>query len=166
MAKDESFDIVSDFDQQELVNAIDQTKREIGSRFDLKDSGSEVTLEGDKEIIITTTDDFRLKNILEILETKIAKRGLNPQILDPKDLEDALGGKVRQHFNLKKGIDSALAKKIVAEIKNTKLKVQPSIQGDQVRVSGKNRDDLQSVIKMLREESERWGVPLQFTNYR
>jgi uncharacterized protein YajQ (UPF0234 family) len=166
MAKDESFDIVSDFDQQELVNAIDQTKREIATRFDLKDSGSELTLEADKEVIITTTDEFRLKNILDILESKVAKRGLNPQILDPTGIEEALGGRVRQHIALKRGIDQTLAKKIVAEIKGTKLKVQPSIQGDQVRVSGKNRDDLQQVIQHLKTQSERWSVPLQFTNYR
>lgn len=166
MAKDESFDIVSDFDQQELVNALDQTKREIASRFDLKDSGSELDLEGGKEIVITTTDDFRLKNIREILETKLSKRGLSPQILSGDAMEEALGGKVRQRFKLQRGIDTTLAKKIVAEIKDLKLKVQPSIQGEQVRVSGKNRDDLQSVIQHLRAEGERWGIPLQFTNYR
>lgn len=166
MAKDESFDIVSDFDQQELVNAIDQTKREIGSRFDLKDSGSDLTLEADKGITITTTDDFRLKNIREILETKIGKRGLSPQILDPGEIEEALGGKVRQLIKLQRGIDATLAKKIVAEIKNMKIKVQASIQGDQVRVSGKNRDDLQQVIQHLRGEAERWNVPLQFNNFR
>lgn len=166
MAKDESFDIVSDFDQQELVNAIDQTQREIGSRFDLKDSGSTLDLEGGKEIIITTTDEFRLKNIFDILEAKVSKRGLSTHILDPGTVEDSLGGKVRQNIKLKRGIDTPLAKKIVAEIKDLKLKVQPSIQGDQVRVSGKNRDDLQSVIQHLRAESERWSVPLQFNNFR
>jgi uncharacterized protein YajQ (UPF0234 family) len=166
MAKEESFDIVSEFDQQELVNAVDQTKREMSSRFDLKDSGSELSLEADKEIVIVTTDDFRLKNIREILETKISKRGISPQILDPGSIEEALGGKVRQHIKLRKGIETELAKKIVAEIKGLKLKVQPSIQGNQVRVSGKSRDDLQLVIQHLRDTSERWSVPLQFTNYR
>jgi cyclic-di-GMP-binding protein len=166
MAKDESFDIVSEFDQQELVNAVDQVKREIGSRFDLKDSGSDLDLEADKQIVITTTDDFRLKNIFEILEAKVSKRGISIKILDPGTVEQALGGKVRQTITLKRGIDSALAKQIVGEIKNLKLKVQPSIQGEQVRVSGKNRDDLQQVIQHLRAEGERWGVPLQFNNFR
>jgi uncharacterized protein YajQ (UPF0234 family) len=166
MAKEESFDIVSDFDQQELVNALDQTKREISSRFDLKDSGSEINLEGTSEIIVNSTDDFRLKNIFDILEAKVSKRGINTQILEPGEVIDALGGKVKQTIKLKRGIDSALAKKIVAEIKGLKLKVQPSIQGDQVRVSGKNRDDLQQVIQHLRAESERWSVPLQFNNFR
>jgi uncharacterized protein YajQ (UPF0234 family) len=166
MAKEESFDIVSDFDQQELVNALDQTKREISSRFDLKDSGSEINLEGTNEIIVNSTDDFRLKNIFDILEAKVSKRGINTQILEPGEVIDALGGKVKQTIKLKRGIDSALAKKIVAEIKGLKLKVQPSIQGDQVRVSGKSRDDLQQVIQHLRAESERWSVPLQFNNFR
>ncbi|MCE3236608.1 MAG: YajQ family cyclic di-GMP-binding protein [Vampirovibrio sp.] len=166
MAKDASFDIVSEFDQQELVNALDQTRREIGSRFDLKDSGSELELEEGKKIVITTTDDFRAKNIFDILESKVTKRGLNPLILDPQEAEPALGGKVRQAINLKKGIETDMAKKIVAEIKESKLKVQASIQGDQVRVSGKNKDDLQEVIKRIREFGDRQSMPLQFTNYR
>lgn len=166
MAKDESFDVVSEFDAQELVNAVDQTKRDISTRFDLKDSGSTVELDGDKSITITTKDDFKLRNIVEILENKMAKRGLNLKILDPQKVENALGGNVRQVFNLKKGITQELAKKIVADIKATKLKVQASIQKDQVRVSGKSRDDLQAVIKMLREKQDEYSTALQFTNYR
>lgn len=166
MSKDASFDIVSEFDQQELVNALDQTRREIASRFDLKDSGSDLELEEGKKIVITTTDDFRAKNIFDILESKVSKRGLNPLILDMQEPESALGGKVRQAINLKKGIETDMAKKIVAEIKECKLKVQASIQGDQVRVSGKSRDDLQEAMKRVREFGERQGMPLQFTNYR
>lgn len=166
MSKDASFDIVSEFDQQELVNAMDQTRREIASRFDLKDSNSELELEEGKKIVITTTDDFRAKNIFDILESKVSKRGLNPLILDLQEPESALGGKVRQTINLKKGIETDMAKKIVAEIKECKLKVQASIQGDQVRVSGKSRDDLQEAMKRVREFGERQGMPLQFTNYR
>lgn len=166
MAKESSFDVVSEFDQQELVNALDQTRREISGRFDLKDSGSEISLEEEKQIVITTTDEFRLRNILEILETKISKRGLSPNILDPQKAEAALGGNVRQTVLLRRGIDKDLARKIVAEIKGSKLKVQPSIQGDQVRVSGKDKDELQTVIKQLRDLSDQWGIPLQFTNYR
>lgn len=166
MAKDASFDIVSEFDQQELVNALDQARREIASRFDLKDSGSTVELEEDKRIVITTTDDFRAKNIFDILESKVTKRGLNPLILDVKDAEPALGGKVRQTINLRKGIETDMAKKIVAAIKEAKLKVQASIQGDQVRVSGKNKDDLQEVIQHVREFGDKQSMPLQFTNYR
>jgi uncharacterized protein YajQ (UPF0234 family) len=166
MAKDASFDIVSEFDQQELVNALDQTRREIASRFDLKDSGSTVELEEEKRIVITTTDEFRAKNIVDILESKVTKRGLSPLILDVKEPEPALGGKVRQTIALRKGIETDMAKKIVAAIKETKLKVQASIQGDQVRVSGKSKDDLQEVIRHIREFGDKQSIPLQFTNYR
>jgi cyclic-di-GMP-binding protein len=164
--KEESFDIVSDFDQQELVNAVDQVRREIATRFDLKDSGSTLELEQDKAIVITTSDDFKLRNIIEILEAKLVKRGLNAQILDPQPLEQALGAAVRQKLLLKKGIDAPAAKKVVARIKEGKLKVQASIQGEQIRVSGKNRDDLQAVIQDLRQQADVWGIPLQFNNFR
>jgi uncharacterized protein YajQ (UPF0234 family) len=166
MSKDSSFDIVSEFDQQELVNALDQARREIGSRFDLKDSGSSLELEEGKKIVITTTDDFRAKNIFDILESKVTKRGLSPLVLDLQEPESALGGKVRQTILLRRGIETEIAKKIVAAIKEQKLKVQASIQGDQVRVSGKNRDDLQEVIQHMREFGEKQSLPLQFTNYR
>lgn len=166
MAKDCSFDIVSEFDKQELVNAVDQVKRELTTRFDLKGSNSDVILDADKSITITTNDEMKLRNILDILQSKMIKRGLSIKILDAQTIENALGGNVRQVFNLKKGLTQELAKKIVADIKNTKLKVQASIQGEQVRVSGKDKDDLQAVIKMLREKEENYDVPLQFQNYR
>lgn len=166
MAKDCSFDVVSEFDKQELLNAIDQVKRDISSRFDLKDSNSDVTLDGDKAVIVTTSDDMKLKNIYDILQSKLVKRNLSIRILDPQPVENALGGNVRQVYNLRKGLNQELAKKIVADIKNTKLKVQASIQGDQVRVSGKDKDDLQAVIKMLRANEDKYDYPLQFTNYR
>ena len=166
MAKDCSFDIVSEFDKQELVNAVDQVKREINSRFDLKGSNSDVVLDTDKSITITTNDEMKLKNILDILQTKMIKRNLSIKILDAQAIENALGGNVRQVFNLKKGLTQELAKKIVADIKNTKLKVQASIQGDQIRVAGKDKDDLQAVIKTLRANEDNYNVPLQFQNYR
>ncbi len=166
MAKDCSFDIVSEFDKQELVNAVDQVKRELTTRFDLKGSNSDVVLDADKSITITTNDDMKLRNILDILQSKMIKRGLSIKILDAQTIENALGGNVRQVFNLKKGLTQELAKKIVADIKNTKLKVQASIQGEQVRVSGKDKDDLQAVIKMLRGNEDNYEVPLQFQNYR
>ncbi len=166
MAKDCSFDVVSEFNQQELVNAVDQTKREISSRFDLKNSNSDVELEGDKSITITTSDDTKLKNIVDILQSKMIKRGLSIKILDAQKSENALGGNVRQVFNLKKGLSVELAKKIVADIKTTKMKVQASIQGDQVRISGKSKDDLQAAIKFLKEKEDSYDIPLQFTNYR
>ena len=166
MAKDCSFDIVSEFDKQELVNAVDQVKRELTTRFDLKGSNSDVNLDADKSITITTNDEMKLRNILDILQSKMIKRGLSIKILDAQAIENALGGNVRQVFNLKKGLTQELAKKIVADIKNTKLKVQASIQGEQVRVSGKDKDDLQAVIKMLRGNEDNYEVPLQFQNYR
>ena len=166
MAKDCSFDIVSEFDKQELVNAVDQVKRELTTRFDLKGSNSDVVLDADKTITITTNDDMKLRNIVDILQSKMIKRGLSIKILDGQAVENALGGAVRQVFNLRKGLTQDLSKKIVADIKNTKLKVQASIQGEQVRVSGKDKDDLQAVIKMLREKEDSYNIPLQFQNYR
>lgn len=166
MAKDASFDIVSEFDRQELVNAVDQVKRDITSRFDLKDSGTEIELDSDKTITITAKDDMKLRNVVDILQSKMVKRNLSIKILDAQPKENALGGNIRQVFNLKKGLSMEIAKKIVADIKATKLKVQAAIQGEQVRVSGKSRDDLQDVIKLMRENEEKYDIALQFTNYR
>lgn len=166
MAKECSFDVVSEFDKQELVNAIDQTKRDISARFDLKDSNSDVILDGDKTVTITTNDDMKLRNILDILQSKLVKRNLSIKILDPQPIENALGKTVRQVFKLKKGLTQDLAKKIVADIKNSKIKVQAAIQGDQVRVSGKDKDDLQEVIALLRKNEDSYDIPLQFQNYR
>lgn len=166
MAKDCSFDIVSEFDKQELVNAIDQVKRDIVSRFDLKDSGAEVILDADKSITVTVKDDMKLRNIIDIIQSKMIKRNLSIKILDAQPIENALGGNVRQVFNLKKGLSMELAKKITADIKASKLKVQAAIQGDQVRVSGKSRDDLQEIIKLMKQNEDKYDVALQFTNYR
>ena len=166
MAKDCSFDIVSEFDKQELVNAIDQVKRDLTSRFDLKNSNSTIELEADKSITITTNDDMKLRNIYDILQSKLVKRGLSIKILEAQGVENALGGNVRQVYNLKKGLTQELAKKIVADIKDSKLKVQASIQGEQVRVTGKSKDDLQSVIQLMRSNEDKYDAPLQFTNYR
>ena len=166
MAKDCSFDVVSEFDKQELVNAIDQVKRDLTSRFDLKNSNSSIELEADNAITITTNDDMKLRNIYDILQSKLVKRGISIKILDAQPIENALGGNVRQVYNLRKGLTQELAKKIVGDIKDSKLKVQASIQGEQVRVSGKSRDDLQTVIQLLRNNEDKYDAPLQFTNYR
>lgn len=166
MAKDCSFDIVSEFDKQELVNAIDQAKRELNSRFDLKDTKSEISLDADKTITIETDSDMTLRSIIDIIQSKMIKRNLSIKILDMQNVENASGGRLRQAVNLKKGLSQELSKKIAADIKNTKLKVQTSIQGEQLRVSGRDKDDLQAVIKMLREKESSYDVPLQFQNYR
>ena len=113
MAKDCSFDIVSEFDKQELTNAIDQVKRDIQTRFDLKNTNSEIELDSDKSITITTSDDMKLRNIYDILQSKLVKRGLSIKILDPQPIENALGGNVRRVYNLKKGLTQELGKKIV-----------------------------------------------------
>jgi hypothetical protein len=166
MAKDASFDVVSEFNLQELVNAVDQTMREISGRFDLKNTNSKLDLEGDKKITISTSDETKLFNIVDILQSKMTKRGLSIKLLDAQKIESALGGTVRQVLILRKGLSVELAKKIVADIKNAKLKVQASIQGDQVRVTGKSRDDLQEVIQALKQHEDTYDAPLQFTNYR
>lgn len=166
MAKDASFDIVSEFDKQELVNAVDQVKRELSTRFDLKGSNSNIEIVEDKSINITTNDEMKLKNIYDILQSKLVKRNLSLKILDPQKIENALGGNVKQEIKLKKGLSTELAKKITGFIKDTKLKVQASIQGDSVRVTGKSRDDLQAVIKVIKEKEGEIDAPLQFTNYR
>ena len=119
MAKDCSFDVVSEFDKQELVNAVDQVKRDLASRFDLKNSNSQIDLEGDKSITITTNDEMKLRNIYDILQSKLVKRGLSIKILDAQAMENALGGNVRQVFNLRKGLTQELSKKIVSDIENT-----------------------------------------------
>ncbi len=163
MASSFSFDVVSDFDRQELVNAVDQTIREIKSRYDLKDSNSEVELEAES-ITVTTNNDMSLNAIRDLLMTKAVKRNLDLKIFDPQEPETASGNRVRQVINLKKGIDASLAKQISKEIRDAFKKVQPSIQGDAVRVTAKSKDELQAVIQLLKQGD--YPVALQFTNYR
>lgn len=167
MSKDNSFDVVSEFDHQELVNAVDQTRRDIGTRFDLKDTGSTIEfIDTDKALEVNAPDELKLYNIIQMLEEKVLKRGLSMFILKQEGAEDALGGRSKMKITLQKGIDKEDAKKIVAEIKASKLKVQASIQGDQVRVTGKSRDDLQQAIALLKDKAQSWSMPLQFQNFR
>lgn len=163
MAATYSFDIVSDFDRQELVNAVDQTEREIKGRYDLKDTNSTLTL-GDTTLTVETASEMTLEAIQDILRTKAAKRGLSLKIFEFGDPEPAGGNRIRQVITLKKGIDATLAKRLCKEIRDTFKKVQPSIQGDVVRVSGKDKDELQAVIQKLKQGD--YPVALQFTNYR
>ncbi len=157
-----SFDIVSDFDRQELVNAVDQTIREVISRYDLKDTKSEITLE-EEQIVINTASELSLDAIYDILCNKAAKRSLSLKIFLPGKAEAAAGSRVRQEIALQKGLTQELAKKIAKTIRDNS-KTSPQIQGDIVRVSSKNRDDLQTVIQLLKGED--YPVSLQFTNYR
>ena len=163
MASSYSFDIVSDFDRQELVNALDQTRREVSSRYDLKDSNTTIDL-GEDSITIETTSDMTLDAVKSVLHQKAAKRDLSLKIFDFGKVESASGTRVRQPASLQKGIDKELAKQITKLIRDELKKVQPSIQGDSVRVSAKSKDDLQSAIQLIK--SKDWPVALQFTNYR
>ena len=158
-----SFDVVSSVDLQEVKNAIAQAMKEIVTRFDLKGTGSDVTLSGE-EIVLSSSDEFKLKAVRDVLETRLVKRNVSIKALTYGTVEQALGGTVRQKVSLQKGIPTEKAREIVKIIKNSKLKVQASIQGEQVRVTGKNRDDLQAVIRLLKETD--LGIDMQFTNYR
>lgn len=164
MASTYSFDVVSDFDRQELVNAVDQTVREIGSRYDLKDTKTTVDL-GEEAITVNTDSEFTLDGVHTILRTKAAKRNLSQKIFDYGKIESASGNRVRQEIKLKKGISQEIAKQISKLIRDEfSKKAQASIQGDSVRISSKNKDDLQEVIQRLKQED--LPVALQFTNYR
>jgi uncharacterized protein YajQ (UPF0234 family) len=163
MAGDNSFDVVSQFDRQELVNAIDQTMREVSTRYDLKATGSQVSLEKDS-IQLASASEFTLGAVRELLIQKAARRSLSPKIFDFGKVEQAARGTVRQTARLRQGIEQELAREISKLIRDSCPKVRPQIQGDAVRVSGKNKDDLQAAIKLLRERD--YPVPLQFINYR
>lgn len=163
MASNYSFDIVSDFDRQELVNAIEQTKREIKSRYDLKDTQTSVEL-GETTITIQTDSDFTLDAVNSLLQTKALKRNLSLKIFDYGKSESSSGNRVRQEITLRKGISAELAKKISKLIRDEFKKVQGSIQGDAVRVTAKSKDELQTVIQRLKQED--YPVALQFVNYR
>lgn len=163
MASNYSFDIVSDFDRQELVNAIDQSRREIIARYDLKDTKTTLDLT-ETTLAVETDSEFTLQSVQTILRTKAAKRNLSLKIFDFGTVNAASGNRVRQEITLKKGIDKELAKKITKLIRDNLKKVQAAIQGDEVRVSAKSKDDLQSAIQLLK--AEEWPVALQFVNYR
>ncbi|MBF2073985.1 MAG: YajQ family cyclic di-GMP-binding protein [Synechococcales cyanobacterium C42_A2020_086] len=163
MASTYSFDVVSDFDRQELVNALDQVTREINTRYDLKDTKTTLEL-GDDRITVNTDSEFTLDAVHTILQTKAAKRNLSLKIFDYGKIESASGGRVRQEIKLRKGISAEIAKQITKLIRDEYKKVQASIQGDAVRVTAKSKDELQAVIQRLKQED--YPVALQFTNYR
>jgi uncharacterized protein YajQ (UPF0234 family) len=164
MAADNSFDVVSKVELQEVKNAIDQASKEVNARFDLKNSKSKIELEGDETIQLASQDDYTLKAVIEILSQKLVKRGISLKNLEFEKVEPASNSSVRQKIKLKQGIASDNAKKIVAVIKDSKLKANASIQGDTVRVVSKDRDILQQIMTKLR--SGDFGVDIQFTNFR
>jgi uncharacterized protein YajQ (UPF0234 family) len=159
-----TFDIVSKIDLQEVSNAIQQALKEIHTRFDLKDSKSSVVLDGKDAIILQSVDEFKLKAVNDVFQQKLVKRGVPLKGLTYSAVESALGGTARQRITMQQGIPIEKARDIVKLIKNSKKKVQASIQGDLVRVSGKDRDTLQDVIALLRQQD--FGIDMQFTNYR
>lgn len=163
MASTSSFDIVSKYDAQELKNAFDQAEREIRTRYDLKDTKTELSL-SDTEITINTASEYTLTAVRDVLESKLISRKLSLKILVYQTEEDASGGRMRQIAKLKQGIPEDIAKKISKSIRDDFKKVTPQIQGDSVRVQAKSRDDLQSVMAMLK--SAEYPVALQFVNYR
>jgi len=164
MAQDNSFDIVSKVDIQEVRNALDQAIKEIRQRFDLKDSHSEVTLEGNDGIQLASANEYKLEAVKDILCQKLVKRGVSLKNLSYGKIEPAAGQSVRQKISLQQGIPVEKAKEIVRLVKDSKKKAQASIQGDSVRISSKDRDELQAIIAMLRGRD--LGLELQFTNYR
>jgi hypothetical protein len=159
-----SFDVVSKVDEQEIDNAVNQAKKELGQRYDFKGSKSEIQWEGKDEITVIGDDDYKLKAVIDVLQTKFVARKISLKSLDYGKVEDASGGLLRQVIKIKQGIEQAKGKEIVKLIKGTKLKVQASIQGDQLRVTGKKLDDLQEVISFLKGSDI--DVELQFENMR
>ena len=161
---DNSFDIVSKIDLQEVSNAIQQAMKEITTRFDLKDTKSTIALEGKDAIILHSSDEFKLKHVNDVFQQKLVKRGVPLKGLTYSKIESSLGGAAKQRISLQQGIPIEKAREIVKTIKDSKKKVQASIQGDLVRVSGKDRDTLQEIIALLRQKD--FGIDMQFTNYR
>jgi uncharacterized protein YajQ (UPF0234 family) len=159
-----SFDIVSKVDLQEVSNALQQALKEIHTRYDLKNSKSDIHLEGKEALVLSSADEYTLKSVNDVLQTKLVKRGVSLKALTYGAIEPASGSTVRQKVSLQQGIPIEKAREIVKLVKNSKLKVQASIQGDFVRVSGKDRDTLQQVIATIKQSD--FGIDMQFTNYR
>lgn len=163
MAQQNSFDIVSEVDRAEVMNAVNQCMKEVRQRFDFKDSKAAVELE-EKDLVLSAEDETKLRNMNDILQQKLVRRGVPLKALSYGDPEPAAGGTVRQRANIQQGIPQDKSKEIVRFIKDSKAKVQASIQGEMVRVSGKDRDTLQQVIASLKAKD--FGINMQFTNYR
>ena len=162
---DNTFDVVSKIEMPEVLNAVQQALKEINQRFDLKDSHSNIELnEKENKIVLASKDEFKLKAVVDILESKLVKRKVPLKGLSYGEITDAAGSTVRQEVTLQQGIATEKAREIVKKVKDSKLKVQASIQGDFVRISGRDRDVLQAVIKLLRDTD--FGIDMQFTNYR
>lgn len=164
MPADQTFDVVSKVEIQEVKNAIDQASKEVNARFDLKSSKSTIALEGEDTLQLASQDEYTLKAVIEILSQKLVKRGVSLKNLEYEKIEPASNSSVRQKIKLKQGVNSDVAKKVVAMVKDSKKKAQASIQGDTVRITSKDRDTLQEIMAMLR--GKELGIELQFTNFR
>lgn len=165
MAQQNSFDIVSEINMQEVDNALNQARKEIATRYDFKDTKTAIDFnQKEKEIVVLSDNDFRMKAVIDIIQNKMIKRGVHIKSLQYGNVEPAASSMVRQKITLMVGVDKENAKKLVQMIKETKIRVQAQIMDDQIRVTGKDRDDLQKVIAVLREKD--FPLPLQFTNYR
>ncbi len=164
MATDCSFDVVSKLDLEEVRNAVGMAMKEIGQRYDFKGTTCGIELKDDSKLLLTADSDFMLKSVIDVLETKLVKRGVSIRSMEFGKIEPAAKGAVRQEATLLQGIPVEKAKAIVKAIKDAKLKVQAAIQGDQLRVSGKSRDELQGAIALIKQNDQ--GLELQFTNYR
>ncbi|MEB3351100.1 MAG: YajQ family cyclic di-GMP-binding protein [Cyanobacteriota bacterium] len=165
MADTFSFDCVSDFDHQELVNTVDQVRRDVAQRYDLKDSGTEIALE-EASLTITTASDMTLQAVEDVLRQKATKRNLSLKIFDFQSAEAVGGNRVKQEVKLRRGLSQEVAKKLSKVVRDRLKKVTVSIQGDSLRVTGKSKDDLQAAIVLLREQEKDLDLPLQFENYR
>ncbi|GIW42110.1 MAG: UPF0234 protein [Candidatus Binatia bacterium] len=158
-----SFDVVSEVDLQEVQNALQQARKEIEQRYDFKNTNTTLELEDDT-ITITSSDEYKVRAAYDVLQSKLVRRKVPLRAILPGKVEPAAGGRTRQSFTIQRGIDAEKARSVTKAVKETKLKVQVQIQGDQLRISGKKKDDLQAVIRLLREKD--FGIPLQFTNFR
>ena len=164
MATECSFDVVCKVDLDEVKNAVSQAMKEIGQRYDFKGSVSKIELKDDKVLVLSSDDEVKLKAVIDVLQTKLHKRGVSIRSMVYGKLEPASKGSVRQEVTIQQGIPIEKAKGLIKAVKDAKIKVQASIQGDQLRVSGKSRDDLQEVITLFKRDDQ--GLDLQFTNYR
>lgn len=166
MAAECSFDVVSKVDMAEVKNAVDQAMKEIGQRYDFKGSVSKIEQQGADKLTLTSDDEVKLKAVVDVLQSKLHKRGVSIRSMEFGKVEPASKGSVRQEVKINQGIPGEKAKALVASLKNAKMKVQGAIQGDQLRVTGKNKDDLQEAMALFRKEQDKLGIDLQFTNYR
>ena len=166
MASECSFDVVSKVDLAEVKNAIEQAMKEIGQRYDFKGSVSKIELKDQAQVVLHSDDEIKLKAVIDVLQTKLHKRGVSIRSMEYGKVEAAAKGTVRQEVKILQGIPQEKAKALVASLKNSKIKAQGAIQGDQLRISGKNKDDLQEAMALFKKEQDKLGIDLQFTNYR